>query len=130
MTEVAARSSRSNPEPPDEDEHEERPALQLTRRNVLASPVPAASLAALYFLLPQLAGLDDTWRGSRTAGPSWICSRLLLTVGMFGGYVAMFRGVFAARGARASAGARATRSRWPGSRRRGSSRPAVPAGSC
>ena len=48
---------------------------------------------------------------------------------MFASYVALFRGVVGER-VQPDAGARATRSRWRGSRRRGCSRPAAPAASC
>ena len=91
-----------------------------------------ASIAALYYLLPQLAGLDDTWHRIEDGSPYWMFLALFFTVGMFGGYVMMFRGVFVrAEGAGAgSAGARATRSRWRAWRRRGSSRPAAPAAWC
>ena len=59
-----------------------------------------ASVAALYFLLPQIAGLDDTWNRINDGRPEWTIAALLLTVGMFGGYVAMFRGVFVRAGSR------------------------------
>jgi uncharacterized protein (TIRG00374 family) len=97
MTESAAPVTSDNPTPPeDDDEQEERPALQLTRRNVITLVVfLAASIAALYFLLPQLAGLDDTWKRIERGRPPWLISGLFLTCGMFAGYVAMFRGIFA-----------------------------------
>jgi uncharacterized membrane protein YbhN (UPF0104 family) len=53
-----------------------------------------ASLAALYYLLPQVAGLDDTWHRIENGSPYWMFLALLFTAGMFGGYVMMFRGVF------------------------------------
>jgi uncharacterized membrane protein YbhN (UPF0104 family) len=92
----AAPVTHANPQPPeDDDDHEERPALQLTTRNlVMLCGFLLASLAALYFLLPQLAGLDDTWRRIGDGRPVWIGAALVGTFGMFGGYVAMFRGVF------------------------------------
>ena len=94
MSESAAPVEQVNPEPPD-DEQDDRPALQLTRRNLIALiGFLLASLAALYFLLPQLAGLNDTWRRIEDGRPVWTAAALLLTVGMFAGYVAMFRGVF------------------------------------
>jgi uncharacterized protein (TIRG00374 family) len=97
MTEASARTEQVDPEPPEnEDDHEEQPALQLTRRNVLAvAGFLAASLAALYFILPQLAGLDDTWSRIEGGRPIWIFAALVLTFGMFGGYTAMFRGIYA-----------------------------------
>jgi uncharacterized protein (TIRG00374 family) len=53
-----------------------------------------ASLAALYFLIPKLAGLEDTWERIGDGRPVWIIAALLLTLGMFAGYVAQFRGVY------------------------------------
>jgi uncharacterized protein (TIRG00374 family) len=77
------------------EDEEERPALQVTRRNMVAlAAFLLAALAALYFLLPQIAGLDDTWNRIGDGRPVWTAAALLLTFGMFGGYVAMFRGVF------------------------------------
>jgi uncharacterized protein (TIRG00374 family) len=71
------------------------PRLQFTARNVLVlSGFLLASLAALYYLLPQLAGLDDTWHRIEDGSPYWMFLALLFAVGMFGGYVLMFRGVF------------------------------------
>jgi uncharacterized protein (TIRG00374 family) len=105
MTDGAGRVGREpqvNPEPPeDDDDHEERPALVVTRRNLIVlAGFLFASLAALYFLAPQLAGLEDTWARIETGRPVWTIAALLFTVGMFAGYVAMFRGVFVRAGAR------------------------------
>jgi uncharacterized protein (TIRG00374 family) len=89
----AAPDQLVNPEPPEDDD--ERPALAVSRRNLVAlGGFLLVSLAALYFLLPQLAGLDDTWERIETGRPVWTAAALFLTVGMFGGYVAMFRGVY------------------------------------
>ena len=63
-------------------------------------------IAGLYFLLPQLAGLEDTWERLEDGTPKWIVLAFVLTLGMFAGYVAMFHGVFGH--VDASAGARAT----------------------
>jgi uncharacterized protein (TIRG00374 family) len=87
-----------NPTPGDDDE---RPALQVTTRNIVALVAfLLLSMAALYFLLPQLAGLDDTWNRISDGRPVWTIAALLLTFGMFGGYVALFRGVFVRAGSR------------------------------
>jgi uncharacterized protein (TIRG00374 family) len=97
MTEASRRVGRDaqvNPEPP-EDDDEETPAIVVTRRNVVAlAGFLLASLIALYFLAPQLADLDDTWGQIEDGRPVWTAAALAFTVGMFGGYVAMFRGVF------------------------------------
>jgi uncharacterized protein (TIRG00374 family) len=95
-----SQDPRVNPDAPD-DEELERPALQVTRRNLIVlGGFLVASLAALYFLLPQIAGLDDTWNRINEGRPEWTAAALLLTFGMFAGYVAMFRGVFLRAGSR------------------------------
>jgi uncharacterized protein (TIRG00374 family) len=103
MTDAAGRvgsDPQVNPKPPEDDE-DERPALQITTRNMVAlAAFLLAALAALYFLLPQIAGLDDTWNRINDGRPAWTAAALLLTFGMFGGYVAMFRGVFVRAGSR------------------------------
>jgi uncharacterized protein (TIRG00374 family) len=77
------------------EEVEEPPRLRITRRNaVTLAGFLFASLAALYFLLPQLAGLNDTWKRIEDGRPAWMIAGVLLTIGMFAGYVMMFRGVF------------------------------------
>ena len=97
----AASDPQVNPEPPDDDDHDERPALTVTRRNLVAlGGFLLASLAALYFLLPKLAGLEDTWERIEDGRPVWTAAALFLTLGMFGGYVAMFRGVYGRAAAR------------------------------
>jgi uncharacterized protein (TIRG00374 family) len=98
----AASDPQVNPEPPeDDDDHEERPALTVSRRNLVAlGGFLLASLAALYFLLPKLAGLEDTWERIEDGRPVWTAAALVLTLGMFAGYVAMFRGVYGRAAAR------------------------------
>jgi uncharacterized protein (TIRG00374 family) len=77
------------------DDESAPPRLQFTARNVLLlSGFLLASLAALYYLLPQLAGLNDTWHRIEDGSPYWMFLALLFTAGMFAGYVLMFRGVF------------------------------------
>jgi uncharacterized protein (TIRG00374 family) len=98
---VDARSQGPDVNPAPVEDDEERPALQITQRNLVTlAAFLLASIAALYFLLPQFAGLDDTWDRIGDGRPVWIVAALLLTVGMFGGYVAMFRSVFVRAGSR------------------------------
>jgi uncharacterized membrane protein YbhN (UPF0104 family) len=106
MRDAAARGSASldesssapvqSPNGPVEDEDEVAPPrLQFTARNLLLlGGFLAASLAALYYLLPQIAGLEDTWHRIEDGSPNWMFAALVFLVGMFGGYVMMFRGVF------------------------------------
>jgi len=83
------------------------PRLEFTARNLLVlGGFLAASIAALYFLLPQLAGLEDTWHRIEDGSPYWTFLALLFTVGMYGGYVMMFRGVFVRAGGGARIGFR------------------------
>jgi uncharacterized protein (TIRG00374 family) len=79
------------PEIAEDDEH----GLEITRRGLLTlAGFLAAAIAALYFLLPQVAGLGDTWERIRNGSPWWMAVGLLFTGGMFAGYVMQFRGVF------------------------------------
>src|SRR3712207_396200 len=74
------------------------PRFELTRRNVAAiAAFLVLSLVALYVLLPQLAGLEETWGLIEGGDPYWLVVGLLFTVGSFAGYVALFRGVFLRR---------------------------------
>jgi uncharacterized protein (TIRG00374 family) len=94
MSEPSAPVTTPNREP-EEDDEAAPPRLQFTARNLLVlGGFLAASLAALYYLLPQLAGLQDTWHRIEDGSPWWMLLALLFTLGMFGGYVMMFRGVF------------------------------------
>jgi uncharacterized protein (TIRG00374 family) len=102
------RSSRPLPAPEDEEvlrdpeldrlelaEAEEDHGLEINRRSVVTlGAFLLLSIAALYFLLPQLAGLEDTWRRIEDGSPYWMIVALLFACGMFFGYVAMFRGIF------------------------------------
>jgi uncharacterized protein (TIRG00374 family) len=82
-----------------EDEDDQGPSLEFTTRSVLSLVAfLTVALAALYFLLPKLAGLEDTWHRIKDGSPWWMLLSLLFVVGMFGGYVAMFRGVYARAG--------------------------------
>ena len=80
----------------EDDDH----GLEINRRSVLTlGAFLLLSIAALYFLLPQLAGLEDTWRRIEDGSPYWMIVALLFACGMFFGYVAMFRGIFLDAGA-------------------------------
>jgi uncharacterized protein (TIRG00374 family) len=79
------------PEPEEEEDH----GLEINRRSLLGlGAFLVLAIAALYFLLPQLAGLEDTWRRIEDGSPWWTFVAFLFACGMFGGYVAMFRGIF------------------------------------
>jgi uncharacterized protein (TIRG00374 family) len=74
---------------------EEMPRVALTRRRVLLFGLFVLSaLAFLYFVLPKLAGLQDTWDRAKTGEPSWLVAAAALEILSFGGYVLLFRTVF------------------------------------
>ena len=84
----ASQDPRVNPQPP------RGRATRTVRRSrsrgatsLVLGAFLLASLAALYFLLPQLAGLDETWNRIEDGRPAWIAAALLFTLGMFAGYV-------------------------------------------
>jgi hypothetical protein len=99
----AERAGRAAPPAgPDEENGAEvtPPRLEFTPRNVLTlGGFLVASIAALYYLLPQIAGLEDTWERIEDGSPYWMFLALVFTAGMFGGYVMLFRGVFVRGGA-------------------------------
>ena len=65
-----------------------------TRKQILiALAFAAVSLGALYIVLPNLAGLGDTWRRFDKGEPGWLITGLFLEIASFFCYVALFRGV-------------------------------------
>jgi putative heme transporter len=75
--------------------HEEMPRVVLTRRRVIASILfVASSLAFLYFVLPKLVGLKETWNRLTKGDIWWLALAAVLEVCSFLGYVALFRAVF------------------------------------
>lgn len=91
-----------NPEgPEDEEGNEQPPRIDVSRRRLIGFGVfVALAIAALYFLLPQLAGLQETWHRIEAGSPFWLALALVFTFGMFGGYVLLFHGVFGRSGGR------------------------------
>ncbi len=72
-------------------------SFDLTPRKLAVFGVFALlTLIALYFLVPKLAGLNETWHRIRTGRPVWLVIAAVLTVGMFGGYVFQFRSIYRA----------------------------------
>jgi len=74
---------------------EEMPRIRLTRGRLLASLLFVVSTVAfLYFVLPKLLGLRDTWNRIQHGSPSWLALAAALEVLSFLGYVVLFRAVF------------------------------------
>jgi uncharacterized protein (TIRG00374 family) len=90
------------PEPAeDKDDLDEMPRVQVTRKGlVLAVFFVVSTVAFLYFVLPQLADLEDTGRKVGKGDKTWLAAALCFSVLSFGGYVMMFQGVFVRAGSR------------------------------
>ena len=74
---------------------EDLPRFRLTRGRLLATLVFVASaLAFLYFVLPKLLGLNETWNRIQHGNWWWLALAAVLEVCSFGGYIWLFRGVF------------------------------------
>jgi uncharacterized protein (TIRG00374 family) len=94
---TTTRHQSPNPRSPeDNDEHEEHPPrLDITPRSLVGFTFfVVLAIVALYFLLPQIAGLEETWHRLEDGSPFWLGLALVFTLGMFGGYVMLFHGVF------------------------------------
>jgi uncharacterized protein (TIRG00374 family) len=88
------------PQPEDADD-EEMPRVQMTRRRLLVGLLFIVLLVAfLYWGLPRLAGLEDTWSRIEQGDPWWLALALLFTILSFGGYILLFQGVFVRGGVR------------------------------
>lgn len=73
-------------------ESDQMPKLVLTRDHVLLFVLFVISAAALlYFVLPRLAGLPQTWERIQDGNPIWLVAAFLLEIVSFLGYVGLFR---------------------------------------
>ncbi len=78
-----------------QDLPEEMPRVRFTRRRLLASILFVVSAAAfLYFVLPKLLGLQETWNRIQSGNAWWLALAALLEVFSFMGYITLFRAVF------------------------------------
>lgn len=83
------------------DEDEGAPSVDFSRRKtILFVLFVLVSIGALYLLLPQIAGLEDTWHRIEEGDPAWLALAVLMTFGSFGGYVLLFQGVYVQEGTR------------------------------
>jgi uncharacterized protein (TIRG00374 family) len=66
-------------------------AVDFTPRKLIAFGLfVAVTVVGLYFLLPQLAGLEDTWNRIRDGRPGYLVLCGVFTILMFGGFVLQF----------------------------------------
>jgi uncharacterized protein (TIRG00374 family) len=71
------------------------PRVRFTRKRVLISVVFIVSTVAfLYFVLPKLLGLRETWNRVQSGNAWWLGLAVVLEFCSFGGYIALFRAVF------------------------------------
>ena len=71
------------------------PRVQVTRRGlVLVLFFVVSAVAFLYFVLPQLADLEDTGERVGEGNRWWLAAAFVFSLPSFGGYVMMFQGVF------------------------------------
>ncbi len=76
-------------------EDEEPPKIAITRRSaVLFGIFVVAAIVFLYFGLPRLAGVGETWARLRHGEPLWLIVAAVFEGCSFLGYVWLFRTVF------------------------------------
>ena len=83
-------------EGPESDDVESR-MLFNRKRLATSAIVVAVILVALYFVLPELAGLEDSLRKIEDADPVWIAIALGFNLLSFAAYIALFRGILGGR---------------------------------
>jgi uncharacterized protein (TIRG00374 family) len=75
--------------------YEEPPKIKITRRSALVLGIFILCVVVfLYFGLPKLAGIGETWSRLRHGDPWWLAVAVLFEVCSFLGYVWLFRTVF------------------------------------
>jgi uncharacterized protein (TIRG00374 family) len=86
------------------DDDEEMPLIKLTRRTVvLGGLFVVLCIVFLTAVLPQLAGLGDTWHEVKNGDPLWLLVAGVFTALSFAGYVVLFQGVYVRGGFRLTA---------------------------
>ena len=81
------------PNPPHHDDDDAGgPSLDFTPRKIAVAVVfVLLAVVSLYFLLPRLAGLEETWHRIEDGSPGWLALALVFAVGMFLGYAILFQ---------------------------------------
>ncbi len=74
---------------------EQMPRRRFSRRHALLAGLFVLTVVVfLYFGLPQIAGINQTWDRIQDGDPKWLIACLLFELVSFGGYIWLFRGVF------------------------------------
>jgi uncharacterized protein (TIRG00374 family) len=86
------------------DDDEEMPLIKVTRRTLVVGGLfVVLCIIFLTAVLPQLAGLGDTWKEVKDGDPLWLIVAGVFTAFSFGGYVVLFQGVYVRGGFRLTA---------------------------
>ena len=90
------RAPVGDPNPPEDFDDEEMPRGRFAgRRQMVAFGIfVAAALAFLYFVLPRLAGLQDTWNRINQGDPIWLAAAAGFVLLAWTSYIMLFRTVF------------------------------------
>jgi uncharacterized protein (TIRG00374 family) len=96
---VAAQAALDAEKPEEQlaDDHEAtaEPAGPMTPRRLLfAGILTLVALGGFYFLLPKLAGLNQTWGQLRQGDPFWLALGAVFEILSIGGYALLFRTIF------------------------------------
>lgn len=93
-TRSTAPVEEANATPEGADDDEEMPQVVFTRRSVLVFALFVISAVAfLYFVLPRIGGLDDTWARIRNGNAVWLVAACLLEICSYLAYMVLFRTV-------------------------------------
>lgn len=86
--------ARDEPLPRPHADDEEMPRVVITReRALIFGFFVLTAVAFLYFVLPQIAGLSETWHRLRDGNPLWLAVALSLEICAFACYGILFRTV-------------------------------------
>jgi uncharacterized membrane protein YbhN (UPF0104 family) len=76
------------------DEDEEAPKITMTRRRAaLFALFVLSALAFLYFVLPQLGDVKDTWGRLSEGEPGWLFVALLMQIAAMACYMVVFQDI-------------------------------------
>jgi uncharacterized protein (TIRG00374 family) len=91
----ASCDAANAPDPVPATDHHEGSGTLLNRRRITIGVVfVVAALGGLYFLLPKIAGLNQTWGKLRHGDPLWLALGAFLEFLSVAGYAVLFRTVF------------------------------------
>ena len=91
---VSSTAPITAPQLPLEDDDEEMPSVTFTRRRAIAFGIfVAASIAFLYFVLPEISGVTESLDRVRDGDKTWLAAALGFQVLATASYVMIFHGI-------------------------------------